>query len=461
VAWRDRDHTRGSLWVSLAVLALPLLTQSGGGVAFQLIDLGFVSRLGDDATTAVVVTNQALRQAFFMLVMGASFGAQGLIARRVGEGRQDAAEHVAGQVVLLGLLASFAIAGIGIALAPALLAGLKVSPQVHVIAVPYARLVFALNFGFVFLFLFNAILQGAGDSTTPLLISLTQSAVAVAAEWCLIFGHFGAPALGVRGVILGLAVGQLVSASLALRVLFSRGGRIHLRRHYLRPDPGAMREIAALSWPPAIQMLGGFVVNVFFIRLLGGFGPEAQAAYAVGMRLSMVGPMLAFPLAGACSVLVAQGLGSGNVPRAWRALRVGLVAHVGVLWSLAALIALLRRPIMSTFASDPAVIELGEQMLLFQAGTFAAWAFFFVFLRSLQGAGDVAVPMLLSLGNSILVTIPLGLLLATDAGLGWGPTGVFAAQLTGSWAITLTTGAWLATGRWTARARALAAAHGA
>ena len=39
--WRDRDHTRGSLVGSLAVLALPMLASSlGGGVVFQLVDLG-------------------------------------------------------------------------------------------------------------------------------------------------------------------------------------------------------------------------------------------------------------------------------------------------------------------------------------------------------------------------------------------------------------------------------------
>ena len=461
MAWRDRDHTQGSLWVSLGVLALPLLAQSGGGVAFQLVDLGFISRLGENATTAVVVTNQALRQAFFMLVMGASFGAQGLIARRVGEGRIDAAEHIAGQVVVLGAIFSLSIGVVGVTLASRMLTGLNVDEAVHQIALPYARWVFALNFGFVFLFLFNAILQGAGDSATPLLVSLVQSAVALFAEWCLIFGNLGAPALGVQGVVWGLAIGQLVSASLALRMLFSKGGRVHLRLHHLKPDPQTMREIIALSWPPAVQMGGNFLVNVYFIRLVGGFGPDAQAAFAIGLRLGMVGPMLAFPLAGACSVLVAQGLGSGNVPRAWRALRVGLVAHLSVLWSLAAGIALFRVQLMALFASEPEVIRIGSEMLLFQAGSFAAWGFFFVFLRSLQAAGDVAVPMLLSLGNSLVVTLPLGLYLSGEAGLGWGPRGVFAAGLVSSWVVTLTTGAWLLSGRWTRRAQALRAAHGA
>ena len=68
--WRDRDHTRGRLLTSLLVLCVPLLVSSlAGGVVFQLTDLKLVSGLGEDATTAVVITNQSWRQILFLMVM--------------------------------------------------------------------------------------------------------------------------------------------------------------------------------------------------------------------------------------------------------------------------------------------------------------------------------------------------------------------------------------------------------
>lgn len=401
----------------------------------------------------MVVTNQSLRQAFFMLVMGASFGAQGLVARRVGEGRSEDAAHVAAQVYRLGLLAYALVAVLGAVLPETLLAAMNVSERVLAVGVPYVRLVFLLSFGFVLVFLSNAILNGSGDATTPLFAAILQVSVAIAAEWCLIFGNAGAPELGVQGVALGIAVGHGAAIAMLARALFGRGGRIRLRPRHFRPDPAVMRRILALAWPPALQMLGGFIVTVFFIRYVGSFGEKAQAAYSIGLRLSMLGPRLAFPLAGACATLVGQNLGARNVPRAWRALGVGLAVHLALLWSLAAALALFRRSILAAFASDPEVIRIGSELLLFQAGVFAAWGFYFVFLRSLQGAGDVLVPMLLSLGTALGVTLPLGVFLASDAGLGWGPRGVFAASLAGAATVTLTTGVWVVTGRWTLAAR--------
>ena len=118
--------------------------------------------------TAVVITNQSLRQVFFMLVMGASFGSQGLIARSIGEGRQELADHIAGQTVLLGILIASIAAAMGLLFPAQMLGAMNVSPEVLEVGIPYVRLVFALNFGFVFVSLFNAILNGAGDTATPL-----------------------------------------------------------------------------------------------------------------------------------------------------------------------------------------------------------------------------------------------------------------------------------------------------
>jgi putative MATE family efflux protein len=424
-----------------------VLGTSLAGASFQLVDLAFVSRLGEDATTAVVVTNQSLRQAFFMVVMGASFGAQGLIARCVGEGRGEAADHAAGQLVVLGLALAAVAALVGILAPRPLLAALNVTEGVLELGVPYVRSVFALGVGLVFVLFTSAILNGAGDATTPFLVAILQTPLALFAEWCFIFGKLGAPRLGILGVAVGIAVGQLGAIALCARVLFRGSSRVHLRPRHLVPDPPLLRRLVALSWPPAVQLLAGFLVTVFFIRLVGDFGATAQTAYSIGLRLGMVGPMLAFPIAGACATLVGHNLGAGQVPRAWQALGVGLAAHAALLWSLAALLYLFRVSIVTAFSDDPEVVRIGGELLAYQAGTFAVFAFYFVFLRTLQGAGDVRVPMWISLANALCVTLPLGVWLSGPCGLGL--TGIFLASLVGSVTVTLATGAWLATGRWT------------
>ncbi len=454
-ALRDRDHTQGSLLVSLFALALPLIGMSlFGGVVFQIVDLKLVSGIGEDATTAVVVTNQSIRQVFFMLVMGASFGAQGLVSRHVGEGRADSADHVTGQTLLLGVGVSLFAAMLGLVLARPLLGGMNVSPTVLEQGIPYLRWVLLLSGGFILTNLANAILNGAGDTTTPFLIAVVQTTVGLTAEWILIQGHFGLPALGIHGVALGAACGQLAGLLLVARVITTGNARVHLRARHLRPDPPLLRHLLALSWPPALQLIGGFLVTIFFIRWMGDFGPKAQAAYSIGLRLGMTTPMICFPLAGAIATLVGQAIGAGNVKRAWRAMGIGILVHGGLMWSLALFFFTFRYEVLGFFAEDPEVIEIGARLLVWQAASYVFLAFYFVFFRALQGAGDVRVPMLISIAGSLGFTLPLGWVLSRNFEM--GPDGLFIASFVGAVVSTTSTGLWVATGNWTnARARAL------
>jgi putative MATE family efflux protein len=450
--WRTRDHTRGSLVVSLTVLALPGLASSLSNVLFQLADLTFISRLGDAPMASVVIVNQTLRQTFFMLLMGGSFGTQALIAAAVGAGDIERAEHVAGQAIALGALISLCLMLVG-GLFPELLFSLPgPDPAFYEYGVPYVRLVFLLNFGLVGMLFFSSILSGAGDTTTPLFVMLFQTAVALCAEWVLIFGNLGAPALGVKGVALGIATGQITAMLAGLAVLFSGRARVHLRRRHLVPDLAVLRRIARLSWPPALQMLGTVVTTFAFLRLAGDFGAPVQAAYAIGLRLGMIAPIVCFPLASACATIVGQNLGAGNAARAWRTLGVGLLVHGTVMMSFATTLLLFRSEILGLFTSDAEVLRAGSEYLWYLALTFMLWAVYFVLMRTLQGAGDVLVPMAISLGTTFLVTLPLAWLLARQPSL--GPTGIWQAQLVGSILLTGTTAAWVATGRWTRRAAA-------
>ncbi|MDP6977380.1 MAG: MATE family efflux transporter [Myxococcota bacterium] len=449
---RDRDHTQGNLYKSLFVLSIPLVATSlFGGVIFQMGDLKLISTLGTDAMTAVIVTNQTVRQVFVMLVMGASFGAQGMVARAVGSGNQEGADHVAGQVILLGGVVSLFMACLGAFFPEDLLAAMKVSPQVLEVGVPYVQIVLVLNFGMIFVFLTNSLLTGAGDTTTPFLVAVVQSLVSLGAEYSLIYGVFGLPGIGIRGAALGLVIGQMVSTVIIWTTILRGRTRIHLRLRHFKPDLAVIRTIVAQSWPPAIQMVSGFLVTIYFVRLMGGFGETPQAAYSIGLRLGMVAPMIAFPLAGAIATLVGQNLGSGNRKRTWQALWSGVSVHAALMIAMAIALFFYRVPFLEAFTDDPSVVELGDEMLFYQSLTFISMAFYFPFFRALQGAGDMMFAMGTSVANA-LFNLALGTYLAE--GLGYGPTGIFISALVSSVSVTTVLAIYILTGRWMRRSPA-------
>ena len=449
-SWRHRDHTRGSLGMSLFVLALPLVASGVlGGAVFQVADLSFLSRLGEAPLAAVVITNQTVRQVVLLMAMGLSFATQSLVSREVGAGNLEAAEHIAGQSIIVGGVIAAVFAAVGVTFPETLFALPGPDPSFTPYGVPYVRLVFLLNFGVIGTLLFSGILGGAGDTTTPLLVQLIQFGVAILAEWMLIFGNLGAPELGVRGVALGVASGQITAMSLGMWLLFRGKSRVHLRRQHIVPDLPVMADIAKIAWLPAIQMMGGLVSNFAFFRLAGGFGESVQAAFALSLRIGMIIPMICFPLAGACATLVGQALGAGDVPRAWRAIGIGVLTHGAIMWTIAGGIVFFRHELVALLSDDPEVMRHGAEFLYYSGLAFFFFAAYFVVLRSLQGAGDFAVPTALMLSNAFLVTIPLAFYLTRIAEV--GPVGIVQAQLAGAAFVTCTTGAWLLTGRWTRR----------
>jgi len=449
-----RDLLRGPILPTLLVLAAPLLASNLGPVIFQVTDLSFISRLGEEAMASVIIANQTIWQIIVMIIMGSSFATQSLIAQAVGAGDHERAGRIAGQTVLLAATFSLTVAIVGFLFADQLFTLTGSQPHFAPFGVPYLRLILMLNGGLCGALLLRGILVGSGDATTPLMVSLVQTPVALLVEWTLIFGNFGAPALGVRGVALGLVSGQLIAAAIYATVLARGRSRLHVRRRHLRPDPAIMRQIMRLAWPPAVQMMGMVATTFAVLQLTKGFGPSIQAAYSIGLRIGMVVPLLSFPLVNACATLVGQALGARNPKRAWQAYRAGLVVHVGLMWTLLAVLCTFRGDLLRLLSSDPAVIEAGRTYLLFFSGSFALVAVYLVTLRSLQGAGDFFAPMVVALATTFVFTLPLAFVLAYHIDL--GPIGVWTALLLHSLVTTVATVGWLVTRPWARAGRAAA-----
>ena len=89
---------------------------------------------------------------------------------------------------------------------------------------------------------------------------------------------------------------------------------------------------------------------------------------------------------------------------------------------------------------------------MYLSGAAFFWGFYFVFFRSLQGAGDMLIPMLISVGSTFLVSLPLAYVLTQFTDL--GRQGLWIAILVSTAVTTLGTGARIASGRWTRRAGA-------
>src|SRR5262249_26581173 len=140
----------GPILKSLVTLALPIVFANVLQAAYQVIDAFWVGRLGGAAVAAVSVSTPVM---FLTISLGGGLAAAGstLIAQYFGAKDQKMVDHVAAQTLLMIVLVSVVLGGLGFAAAPALLRVMGVAPEVYDGALAFMRMSFI---GLVFNFFF-------------------------------------------------------------------------------------------------------------------------------------------------------------------------------------------------------------------------------------------------------------------------------------------------------------------
>ena len=321
-----RDELAAMLRLA-APLALANLLQS----AVYAVDVMFVAHLGQEALAA-----SSLSTAVFGLMMWCFSGLTGavapLIAAELGRRRHAVREvrrsvRMALWLALLLGLAGMAVCQFG---EPILRAA---GQDAHV-----AR----MAGGFMALLCWSMIPQIACNVLRTFIAALgrpvfataiTALAIAVnaAGNYAFVFGHFGAPALGLQGSALSTILVALVT--LATYCAAIRADR-RLRRYRIfgrwwRPEWPRMREIVRLGAPIALIVIaeGGFFGSAAF--LMGLIGAAQLAAHAVALQLAAIFFQIPMGIGQAATIRVGYHFGAGNREACGRAGWAAVVACLG------------------------------------------------------------------------------------------------------------------------------------
>jgi len=414
---KERDLTVGSISKNIWILAIPMLVSNLLQAAFNLVDMIWVGKLGPEALAAVSMSGSILMVLMFLMI-GLGVGTTALIARAIGEKDNAKADNIAMQSLIMGAIGSFVFGVIGYFLAPWLLQVLGAQPAVLVLGIGYMRILFVGVLVTFYLFLVSAILQGAGDAATPMLILVLSTLVNIVLDPLLIFGLGPFPKMGVNGAALGTVIAECLGSAVALDVLLRGRSRVHVKLQYLKLDLVKMWNILKIGVPASFQMTLRGLVGIVLIAIVAGFGTTAVAAFGVGMRLHMLAMMPGFALGMAAATLVGQNLGAKQPARAvasaWWA-----VFYYGSFMLVMALSYIFFAPHIIMFFNDNVeVIRVGSHFLKVSAFGYLFIALGVVLSRSLVGAGDTVAPLVITFFALWVFQIPLAIWLAKTFGLG-------------------------------------------
>ncbi|NQU40068.1 MAG: MATE family efflux transporter [Lentisphaerae bacterium] len=442
----QNDLTEGRLGVGLFRLAGPMLLSSVLQNIQSLIDLFWVGRLGSSSVAAMALSGTILMM-IFPLVMGMSAGTVALISRRVGEQDYEQASDTAGQSLGLALVLGLVAGVIGFFLAQQLCLLLGASPDVAALATEYLQVSFLGCFTVFVLFIGgHSIFQAAGNTVIPMLVMVLANVLNLILDPILIFGMWGAPALGIRGAALATVAAQAVAAIVAVSLLGSGLGHIHIHPRRLLPKLHIVLAILRIGLPGSAQMLARSLMALVLMHIVASCGTAAMAGYGIGLRFQMIILMPSFALANAAATIVGQNLGAQRPDRAHRGAWLAALWAVALMLVMGAVLIGCGPGLVRVFDDSPEVVAVGGRFLRITTGFFVFAALAIVLSRALMGAGDTVSPMICTFialwGIQVPLAVGLSRILdpATD-GIWWA---VAVALTIHGFLVT----AWFQTGRW-------------
>jgi MATE family multidrug resistance protein len=391
----------GGLREMLAI-ALPMVVSQACETVLIFSDRLFLSRLGSVPMSAAMAggLTSFMLMTFFIGLTGY---ATALVAQYLGAGKKGHCGLVLSQAVLLALLATPLILAAR-PLAHGLFAVMDIPAQQLVQQKLYFDI---LLYGAILVLLRNCLssfFSGIGQTRVVMFSALTAMLVNVGANYVLIFGHLGFPALGIRGAAYGTLFGSLCGLLVLLAAYLAPTNRREFGVAWPRYDGEVMGKLLRFGYPAGVELFLNLLAFTSMILLFHSHGLATATAVTIVFNWDMVSfvPLLGIQI-GVVS-LVGRYMGAGRPEIAERVTRSGL--KMG--WSYSSVILVLfvgfPEQLVAVFRPDGPDLIFAEAAplaagMLRLAGLYVlADAMMVVFSGALRGAGDTFWTMCISVG---------------------------------------------------------------
>ena len=383
-------------------LAIPSSVGMFFNTMYNVVDTYYAGHFSTEALAALSLTFPI----FFLLLavgLGFSTGATALIGNALG--RKDRAEAVltGNQSMVLTVFLAAGVMIAGYALAPWLFRILGATDRYLEYCLQYIHIIIGGSFITLFVFMFNGILNAVGDTRSFRNYLIVATIANIGLDPWFMYGGFGLPAMGIRGIAAATVLVQIGGAIFLGRKVLQSGLVSLSGPGWWRPQGKVMRALTGQGAPASLNMmtvaLGIFVITYF----LSWFGQNTIAAYGVATRIEQLVLLPAMGLNTAALALVAQNGGAGLFDRVRTTVQTALIYGSVLMVLGAALVFFGASPLMRLFTDDPEVVAIGVHYLRIAAFIQHAYVFLFINTSVLQGLKKPAFALWIGLYRQLVM----------------------------------------------------------
>ncbi len=395
----------------LLSMAVPMMISMLVQALYNIVDSIFVSRICEDALTAVSMAFP-WQNIVIAIAVGFGVGINALLSRALGQKNAERVNQVAINGLLLALLSYLLVLVAGLL---GIRAYMRTQTDIESIVnygITYLNICILCSFGVFVEITFERFLQATGRTVYSMITQLTGAITNIILDPILIFGLLGFPKLGIAGAAWATVIGQCVGAVVAVTLNHFKNPEVHLRLRHIRPNGRLMGEITAISIPSiimsCISSLTCFVMNMILIA----YSSTAVAVFGVYFKLQSFVFMPVFGLNNGMVPIIAYNYGAQKPERIHKTIRLGMAYAVAIMAVGLLVFQLIPKQLLLMFDASDAMLGIGAPALRIMSLAFVFAGVGIASSSACQAFGYSVYSMLISIARQIVVLIPAAYLLS-------------------------------------------------
>lgn len=398
-------------------MSLPAMFSMLVQALYNIVDSIFVSRLGVNALAAVSLAFP-VQTLMIAVAVGTGVGINSLIARRLGEHRQEDANSAASHGLFLGLFSWIPFLIFGFVGSAPFMRMFSESSEVVSMGIDYLSIVCVLSIGSFVEIACEKTLQATGNMVYPMLFQLSGAITNIILDPIFIFGLLGVPAMGVAGAAIATVIGQIVSMVFALLVLLFKDHSVQIRLRGFRFRWQTIKDIYAVGLPSIVMQAISSFLNMGLNGILAGFSDTAVAVLGAYYKLQSFVFMPAFGLNQGLMPIMGYNYGARRKQRLISATQMGLTGMLILMVIGLAIFMLFPEPLLNIFkesgqaAADLEMLRIGIPALRIISLCFLPAAVGILFSTVFQATGMGIRSLIISLLRQMVLLLPAAWLLS-------------------------------------------------
>ncbi|HQO88926.1 MAG TPA: MATE family efflux transporter [Chitinophagales bacterium] len=415
----EQDYTQGSISKAVVLLAIPMILELSLESVFAVVDIFFVSKLGENAIATVGLTESVIT-IIYSVSIGLSTAATAIVARRIGEKNPEAAAHAGAQSLIIAFILTLVVSTIGFIFADDILRFMGASEDVVSEGTVFTRIMLGGSLVIILLFLINGIFRGAGDA------AMAMRSLWIASIINIILCPILIDLYGLKGAAIATVIGRSSGVTYQCYHLFKGSGILRFQRKHFAFDFPLIRSLVSIASPATLQFViasGSWIILARLVAETGG--TTASAGYQIAIRNAVFFILPAWGLSNAVATLVGQNLGANKIERAEKSVWMTTKFTLAFMALVMCLFLFFSRPIIGIFTDDPDIAAYAVLSLQIFGTGYLFFGLGMVMTQALNGAGDTKTPTFINFVCFWLFQIPLAYFLAVT--LDMKATGAFIA----------------------------------